>query len=188
MNHRRDFYFYDYLADNNSLTFLMVNDSHFEVLGVNRNSTFDEIKKAYRRQMKKWHPDRFKDNTDELLKAIEVSKQINNAFQVLKDHAAASKTTIDLKKQKYPDSKSTSKRTGGKPDFHRVKVNSDTIWSIGYDAFTKILQVEFYDAGVYHYFNVPEPIYTALMYANSVDDYLNTNITWKYHSEQVQPT
>jgi curved DNA-binding protein CbpA len=164
----------------------MINDSHFEILGVNRNSTFDEIKKAYRRQMKKWHPDRFQDNTGELLKAIEISKQINNAFEILKNHAAATKTTIDLKKQKYPDSKSTSKRMGRKPDFHCVKVNSDTIWSIGYDAFTRILQVEFYDAGVYHYFDVPESIYTALMYANSVNDYLNTNVAWKYHWEQVQ--
>jgi curved DNA-binding protein CbpA len=166
----------------------MVNDSHFEALGVNRNATFDEIKKAYRRQMKKWHPDRFQDKPDELLKAIEISKHINEAYHVLKDHAAATKRTIDLEKQKYPDSKSTSKRTGGKPDFHRVKVNSDKVWTIGYDAFTKILQVEFYDAGVYHYYDVPERIYTALMYANSVDDYLNTNITWKYHWEQVQPT
>lgn len=162
----------------------MINDSYFELLGINRNASFGEIKKAYRRQIKKWHPDRFQDNTNELLKAIEISKQINNAFQVLKNHAT-NDTTIDLKKQKHPDSKSTSKRTGGKPDFHCVKVNSDTIWSIGYDAFTRVLQVEFYEAGVYHYFNVPEPLYTALMYANSVNDYLNTNIAQKYHCAQV---
>jgi curved DNA-binding protein CbpA len=166
----------------------MVNDRHYEILGVNRNSSFDEIKKAYRRQIKKWHPDKFQDKSDELLKAVEISKDINTAFQVLKDHAAAGKTTNDLRKSQYPDSKSTSKRSGGTPDFHRVKVNSDKIWSIGYDAFTKILQVEFYDAGVYHYYDVPEPIYTELMYANSVDEYLSTKITWKYQWKQVQQT
>jgi DnaJ-class molecular chaperone len=161
-------------------------DRHYEILGVHRNSSFDEIKKAYRRQMKKWHPDKFQDNSEELSKAIEISKDINTAFQVLKHHAAAGKTINDPGRSKYPGSKSTSKRTGGKPGFHRVKVNSDKIWSIGYDAFTKILQVEFYDAGVYHYYDVPEPIYTGLMYAHSVDEYLNTKITWKYQWEQVQ--
>jgi DnaJ-class molecular chaperone len=164
----------------------MESDSDFDILGVNRNATLDEIKKAYRRQMKKWHPDKFQGKPDELLKAIEISKHINRAYQVLKDHAA-SKTIADPQKQKYPDSKSTSKRTGGKPDFHRVKVHSDKIWTIGYDAFTKILQVEFYDAGVFHYYDVPEPLYTQLLYANAVDEFLDANITWKYQWEQVRP-
>jgi curved DNA-binding protein CbpA len=163
----------------------MVNDSHFEILGLSRNSTFDEIKKAYRRQIKKWHPDKFQNQPEELSKAIEISKHINTAFEELKEHAAAEKAAAALKNEKHPDSKSTSKRTGGKPDFHRVKVQSDKIWSIGYDTFTKILQVEFYDAGVYWYYDVPETVYTQLMYAKSVDDYLNTNITWKYRAEQV---
>src|SRR5687768_4357024 len=107
------------------LTIQMVNDSHFDILGVSRNATFDEIRKAYRRQIKQWHPDRFRENTDEFLKAIEVSKQINIAFKALKDHTAASKATTNQKQQKHPDSKSTSKRTRGKPVFHCVKVNSE---------------------------------------------------------------
>ena len=58
----------------------MVNDSHFEVLGVNRNSTFDEIKKAYRRQMKKWHPDL---NPDKIEECTERCKSINAAYSIL---------------------------------------------------------------------------------------------------------
>ena len=156
----------------------MVNDSHFEILGVTRNSTPAEIKKAWHKQIKKWHPDKFQQQPDKLLEAIERSKQINQAFRLLKNYVPPSK-------EKFNDSKSTSKRTGGKPVFHRVKVNSSKIWSIGYDAFTKTLEVEFYEEGVYHYYEVPETIYTQLMYADPVDDYLNKNIASKYRSEHI---
>jgi DnaJ-class molecular chaperone len=164
----------------------MINDCHFEILGVNRHSTRDEIKKAYYQQIKKWHPDKFQHQPDKLSEAVETSKQINQAFRLLKNYVPPAKTTNPSKKEKFKDSKSTSKRTGGKPVFHRVKVNSSKVWSIGYDAFTKILEVEFYEGGVYHYYEVPETVYTKLMFADSVDQYLNMNIASKYRSEQIE--
>ena len=160
----------------------MINDSHFEILGVTRHSTPAEIKKAYHRQIKKWHPDKFQQHPGKLSEAIEISKQINQAFRLLKNYVPPAMTTNVSKREKFKDSKSTSKRTGGKPVFHRVKVNSSKIWSIGYDAFTKILEVEFYEGGVYQYYEVPEPVYTQLMFAESVDEYLNKHITAKYRS------
>ena len=162
----------------------MVNDSHFEILGVTRHSTPAEIKKAYHQQIKKWHPDKFQQKPDKLLEAIEKSKKINQAFRLLKDYVPPAITITTSKKEKFEDSKSTSKRTG-KPVFHRVKVNSSKVWSIGYDAFTKILEVEFYEEGVYHYYEVPETVYTQLMFADRVDEYLNMNIASKYRSEHV---
>ena len=55
---------------------------YYEVLGVNKNSTDDEIKKAYRKLARKYHPDLNRDDP----KAAEAKmKEINEAYDVLKD-------------------------------------------------------------------------------------------------------
>ncbi len=53
---------------------------YYEVLGVNRNASKEEIKRAYKRLAKKHHPD--VDKTDG---ADERFKEINEAYQVLSD-------------------------------------------------------------------------------------------------------
>lgn len=156
----------------------MLHDSHFEILGVSRHATRQEIKKAYYRQIKKWHPDKFQHEPEKFSKALEKSKQINEAYRLLENYIAPDK------KLKFPDSKSASKYTG-KAEFHRVKVNSGKTWSIGYDAYTKILEVEFYETGIYHYYDVPETVYSNLMFAELVDEFLNSNIVGKYRCEHV---
>lgn len=55
---------------------------YYEVLGVNKNATPDEIKKAYKKMVLKYHPDRNKDNKEE---AREKSKEVNEAYEVLSD-------------------------------------------------------------------------------------------------------
>ena len=55
---------------------------YYEVLGVNKNSTDDEIKKAYRKLARKYHPDI---NRDDPKAAEEKMKEINEAYDVLKD-------------------------------------------------------------------------------------------------------
>ena len=54
---------------------------YYEILGVNRNSTHQEIKEAYRKLAFQYHPDRNKEN----LSAIEKMKEINEAYAVLSD-------------------------------------------------------------------------------------------------------
>lgn len=54
---------------------------YYEVLGVSRNATEDEIKKAYRKLALKYHPDRNKGNKE----AEERFKEINEAYAVLSD-------------------------------------------------------------------------------------------------------
>lgn len=58
----------------------------------------------------------------------------------------------------------------------RVNVVSTNIRSIGYDASTMILEVEFNNGTVYQYYDVPEALYEGLMAADSHGKYLNEYI------------
>lgn len=55
---------------------------YYKILGVNSNSSQDEIKKAYKKSAMKWHPDRNKDNKE---KAENQFKKITTAYTVLSD-------------------------------------------------------------------------------------------------------
>ena len=61
----------------------------YDVLGVARNATREEIKKAYRREAMKWHPDR-SDNSEE---ARERFHQAAEAYQVA-DEGQSGKVVI----------------------------------------------------------------------------------------------
>lgn len=55
---------------------------YYEVLGVNKNATEDELKKAYRKLAKKYHPDANLDNKEEAEKKF---KEVNEAYETLSD-------------------------------------------------------------------------------------------------------
>lgn len=55
---------------------------YYDILGVSKNTSQDEVKKAYRKQALEWHPDKHKDNKEAAEKRF---KEINEAYQILSD-------------------------------------------------------------------------------------------------------
>ena len=60
---------------------------YYELLGVTKNASQDDIKKAYRKLAKKYHPDVNKDNKE----AEKKFKEVSEAYEVLSDTDKKSK-------------------------------------------------------------------------------------------------
>lgn len=68
---------------------------------------------------------------------------------------------------------------------NKIRVNSGNIASIGYNVFTKILEIEFLNETVFHYHDVPSDIYNSLMNADSHEKYLAEHIEGHYPHKKV---
>ena len=77
---------------------------YYNMLGVSKTSSQEEIKKAYRKQALKWHPDKHKGEDKD--QAERKFKEINEAYQVLSD---------TQKRQAYDQYGHTAFSPGGTP-------------------------------------------------------------------------
>lgn len=68
----------------------------------------------------------------------------------------------------------------------RQRVSSSNVRSIGYDAPSSTLEVEFSSGSVYEYYSVPENVYSAFMRASSKGSYLNDHIKSRYRFRQIR--
>jgi len=60
-------------------------ETYYNILGVSRNATQDEIKRAYNEKSQKHHPDKFMDHEWARKKEQEIQKKLNEAYEVLGD-------------------------------------------------------------------------------------------------------
>lgn len=68
---------------------------------------------------------------------------------------------------------------------NRQAVTSSNIASIGYDASSQTLEVEFLNGSVYQYFDVPQHIYNGIMSADSHGQYIAQNIKGVYRYSKI---
>lgn len=76
--------------------------THYEVLGVRRSATADEVKRAYYSHARRLHPDRFRrDASEELRQQIDASfARIAQAYETLKDASLRAAYDLKLSKQR----------------------------------------------------------------------------------------
>ena len=83
--------------------------TYYDILGVPRSASDEDIKRAYRNQVRFFHPDLF-DGSEEVAKIK--TQQLNEAYEVLSDHAkrAAYDSTLSFQYQSIHKTPSAEKK------------------------------------------------------------------------------
>ena len=68
---------------------------------------------------------------------------------------------------------------------HRLSVESSAIASVGYDARSRTLEVEYAGGGVYRYLGVPQRAYELLLRADSLGAFVTRRIKPYYRCVRV---
>ena len=69
----------------------------------------------------------------------------------------------------------------------RQSVTSSDIASVGYDAASQTLEIEFHATGVYRYFSVPATVFETFLTTPSPGKYFLQNVKGKFAWEKVPP-
>ena len=80
----------------------------------------------------------------------------------------------------------TSLSSANETAMPRRPVRSSNIASIGYDAGSNTLEVEFVTGAVYQYYNVPQSVYEGLMNAHSHGTYLAAQVKDVYRFQEIR--
>ena len=86
----------------------------YSVLGVSRDATEDEIKKAYRELARKYHPDNYQQNPDLASLAEEKMKEINEAYETIQSQKKGNHSS-------HRSSDYTSSYTSKDPRFNEIR-------------------------------------------------------------------
>jgi len=87
----------------------------YEVLGIKEGATEEEIKKAYRDQVKKYHPDQYQDNPLSKL-AEEKLREVNEAYEYLTGKGQSAKASNG-----WSGRSATTGTPGGSDSFKQVR-------------------------------------------------------------------
>ena len=68
----------------------------------------------------------------------------------------------------------------------RQAVNSSQIKSVGYDAASKVLEIEFHPGSVYQYEDVPQDLADSLVRADSVGHFFGQHVKGVFTHRKVQ--
>ncbi|WP_374075021.1 DnaJ domain-containing protein [Bdellovibrio bacteriovorus] len=91
--------------------------SLYDVLNINKNASTDEIRAAYRRLMKAYHPDRYLNEPQKLKAATEVMKKLNITRDTLMDPVARQKYDATIKVSPKPANTTSTTSKWTPPDF-----------------------------------------------------------------------
>ncbi len=163
------------------------------ILNLPRLPSKEELKSAYKAQIKKWHPDQFHLDKEMECIALERTKKINAAYQRL--------LKIIITKPRFPSRRTNLRRntkfntflshlrnrTTGFPDPEIVElfVHSAQIVSAGYDQEKQILFLKFPEDDIHVYYDVPYSVFATFMFSKSPDTFAKNHIYHQFNHNQV---
>jgi len=77
-------------------------------------------------------------------------------------------------------------RAAADGEIKRQPLDSSVLGSAGYDAKTRVLEIEFHSGAIYRYLEVPGEIFRRLLAAESKGRFFGANIRDKFRSERVK--
>ncbi|MFV8248498.1 J domain-containing protein [Bdellovibrio bacteriovorus] len=96
--------------------------SHYDILNVSKNASTEEIRTAYRRLMKTYHPDRYQNDPQKLRAATEVMKKLNVSRDILMDPMARQRYDATVKSAPKTTAKpTTAAQASAKPESAQPK-------------------------------------------------------------------
>jgi curved DNA-binding protein CbpA len=173
---------------------------HLSILGLDASTSTADLKAAYRREIGKWHPDRFHSDPANQPAATERAKKINAAYEHLSElhelgylprstprpNGQRATPPPPRPQQAYRTQHTYNRKpfTPGFPDLNvfEVFVRSSHIISAGYNRTTQTLYIKFDGDVVYSYLHVPESVFTAFMAAESHGKFAHRYIYHQYQS------
>ena len=109
----------------------------YEVLGIREGASEEEIKKAYREQVKKYHPDQYQDNPLSSL-AEEKLKELNEAYDYLMKNASPRKESASYNNSRNWNNQGDSEcKSGGRHAKWLFQQNGALVLSKGLDLYAQ---------------------------------------------------